>query len=147
MSDPAVNYQIITPANTHLLNNVNQNVFDNKVQPDYLRGFLANPANILAVATINDQVVGMASGIAYYHPDKPLQLFVNEVSVADEYLRRGIAKKLLAVLLERGKAMGCDLAWVATEVDNAPACALYKSFGFKEDEQKAVVFSHALNDT
>lgn len=56
----------------------------------------------------------MASGIVYVHPDKPLQLFVqlfvNEVGVAGHAQGRGIGKRLVQALLERGRELGCTEA-------------------------------------
>lgn len=53
--------------------------------------------------------------------------------------RRGIARRLTATLLEEGRALGCTEAWVATELDNAPARALYRSSGAIEDAEPAVL--------
>jgi ribosomal protein S18 acetylase RimI-like enzyme len=117
-------------------------VFDFTVREAYLTAFLANPANILVVAVVGDTVVGMATGIAYAHPDKPLQLFINEVGVDDAYRRQGIGTALVRRMLQEGALAGCREAWVATEVDNVEAIALYRSTGGEEDETKAVVFTY-----
>ena len=100
---------------------------------------MANPANLLAVAVADGTVIGMASAIAYAHPDKPLQLFVNEVGVAAPFHRRGAGAALVDALLRRGRELGCREAWVATEVGNAPARGLYRALGGVEDKEQAVV--------
>ena len=89
-------------------------------------------------------VIGMASGIAYVHPDKPPQLFVNEVAVAARCQGRGIGKLLLTSLLRRGRELGCTEAWVATEEGNSRARALYTSAQGKEDPERAVVYTFSL---
>lgn len=136
----------VTPDNRALLTCVDDDVFDNPVQPELLNDFLANPSNLLVVAVAGDAVVGMATGIAYVHPDKPIQLFVNEVGVSPRYQRQGIGKDLVAELLGHGKRLGCVEAWVATEVSNTAARALYTRLGSEEDDERAVVYTWSLTD-
>lgn len=136
--------EFVTAANAGLLDRVDDDVFDHAVQPAFLAAFLANPANLLVVAIVEHEVVGMVSGITYAHPDKPLQLFMVEVGVSGRFHRRGIARRLIDAMLERGKALGCQEAWTATEVSNAPARALYAALGGKEDEEQAVVYVYDL---
>lgn len=140
----AFEVHLVTDANRHLLDRVDDDVFDHAVRPEYLDAFLANPANLLAVAVADGMVVGMASGIAYAHPDKPLQLFANEVGVAARFRRRGAGAAVLDALLRRGRELGCREAWVATEMSNAPARGLYRALGGVEDEEPAAVYLFTL---
>jgi ribosomal protein S18 acetylase RimI-like enzyme len=128
-----------------LLDAVAPDVFDHEVRPAYLRAFLDDPHSHLAVAIDDGVVVGMASGLVHGHPDKPWQLFVNEVGVAPSHQRRGLGRALVRCLLERGRELGCRVAWVATEVDNAPARALYLATGGREDDDLAVVYTYPLD--
>ena len=141
---PAFEVHLVTEASRALLDRVDEDVFDHEVRPEYASAFLANPANLLAVAVADGAVVGMASGIAYAHPDKPLQLFVNEVGVAERFHRRGAGAAVVDALLRRGRELGCREAWVATEVGNAPARGLYRAVGGVEDEEQAVVYVFPL---
>lgn len=136
---------VVTPASADLLDSVDDDVFDEAVRPELLRAFLANPSNVLVVAVIAGQVVGMASGMAYVHPDKPLSLFVNEVGVSSRFHRQGIGAKLMEAILDWGRRQGCREAWVATEADNAPARGLYATCGGIEDTRPAVVYVFPLN--
>jgi len=144
MSTSGISIHTITAANASLLDRVDDDVFDNKVQPGLLQAFLANPANLLVVAVVNGEVIGMASGIAYVHPDKALQLFVNEVGVSQRFHRQGIGRELVEALLQRGRELGCYEAWVATEVDNIAARGLYSATGGKEGDERAVVYVYSL---
>jgi ribosomal protein S18 acetylase RimI-like enzyme len=74
-------------------------------------------------------VVGFASGVHYLHPDKPPELWINEVGLAPTHRRRGLGKGLLRALLEVGRANHCTMAWVLTYRDNLAAMALYSSAG------------------
>jgi ribosomal protein S18 acetylase RimI-like enzyme len=107
-------------------------VFDNDVDLKLAREFLADPHHHIAVALDNGVVVGFASGVDYIHPDKPRELFVNEVGTAPTHRGQGIAKRVVTALLDHGRSLGCTVAWVLTGTDNAAARALYKSAGGKE---------------
>ena len=144
MSSSEISIHLVTAINAGLLDHVDADVFDNKIEPTLLRAFLANPANILMVAAMDQQVIGMASGIAYVHPDKPLQLFINEVGVSPRFQRRGVGKKLVAALLQHGRELGCREAWVATEEGNTAARGLYSALGGKEDDELAVLYLYPL---
>ena len=144
MIQPEIDIRIVAAADAAVLDRVDDDVFDLPVQPALLAAFLANPANLLAVALADGVVVGMASGIAYVHPDKPPQLFLNEVGVSTRFHRRGIGARLVRALLEHGRALGCTEAWVATEDENRAARALYESVGGVEQAERAVVFEFAL---
>lgn len=65
----------------------------------------------------------------YFHPDKPLEMFINEVGVAESHQRRGIASRLMGLLLDAARARGAGSAWVATETDNEAANGLYTNMG------------------
>lgn len=142
-SDP-VEIRLLSAADIAVLDHVDPDVFDNAVQPELAEQYLSTPGNLLAVATLSGVVVGMASAIAYVHPDKPLQLFINEVGVSPRAQGRGIGKRLMGALLEQGRILGCTEAWVATEVMNKPARALYTSLAGVEDPDVAVVYTWRL---
>jgi ribosomal protein S18 acetylase RimI-like enzyme len=142
--DPSITIQLVTAANAALLDRIDPDVFDHPVRADLLAQFLAQPNNVLAVALNQGVVVGMASGFAYVHPDKPLSLFLNEVGVSARFHRRGIASRLIAAVLDHARSIGCREAWVATETDNLPARELYRRTGAREDDQHAVVYVYTL---
>lgn len=146
MKPSAIALHVVTRDNASLLDRVDDDVFDAVVRPELLRAFLDQASNVLVVSVADGQVVGMASGIIYVHPDKPLSMFINEVGVSGRFHRRGIGRMLVEALLDRARALGCVEAWVATEVGNAPARALYEALGGVRDEQPAVVYVYALAD-
>jgi ribosomal protein S18 acetylase RimI-like enzyme len=117
------------PDDAAVLAKVADEVFDNPVDPGLAAEFLAAANCHMAVALEAGVVVGFASGVAYVHPDKPRELFVNEVAVAPPWRRRGLARGLVAALLEKARAAGCGHAWVLTNRSNPAALALYSSLG------------------
>lgn len=121
--------RILGPGDAAVLDDVAEGVFDHAVDPRWTAEFLADSRHHLAVAIDEGRVVGMASAVHYVHPDKPPELWVNEVGVAPTHRGRGLGGRLLAALFARGRALGCRQAWVATDPENTPARRLYASGG------------------
>ncbi len=109
-------------------------VFDHDVTPERARAFLADPANLLVVALERGVVCAMATGTVLTHPDKPPQLFVNEVGVRADRQGRGLGRALMAAVLAEARGRGCAQVWVATDAENAAARALYRGAGGSETE-------------
>jgi ribosomal protein S18 acetylase RimI-like enzyme len=121
--------KILQPGDDHVLMNVAEGLFDQPVDAKLTKEFLEDPRHHIAVAIDDGVVVAFASGVHYVHPDKPPELWVNEVSVASTHQRRGLAKAVLRALLETGKSHNCTAAWVLTHRGNPAAIALYSSVG------------------
>ena len=101
-------------------------VFDEPIHPERLEAYLLEPGHLMLLAFDNGVVVGQCAAVIHRHPDKPTELYVDEVGVAAGYRRQGIARRMLETMLELGKAIGCEEAWVGTEPDNLPARGLYE---------------------
>jgi aminoglycoside 6'-N-acetyltransferase I len=137
--------RVLGAGDVPVLAQVASGVFDGPVRPELAAEFLSDPRHHLAVALHEGTVVGMASGVHYVHPDKPPELWVNEVGVAPEHRGRGIARRLLEALAARGRSLGCTGMWVLTERDNTAARALYEGAGGEVDES-AVLYAWRLHD-
>ena len=124
--------RLLTRADDTLLRRVADGVFDHPPQPALVAEFLADPRHHICVAVEGGTVVGFASAVHYVHPDKPTELWINEVAVAPAFQRRGLARAILEALLSHARTLGCAEAWVLTDDDNAPARALYGSVGGRE---------------
>jgi N-acetylglutamate synthase len=57
-------------------------------------------------------------------------LGLHDLRVEPAHRRRGLARDVLATLLEWGAEQGATTAWLHVETDNVPALALYESLGF-----------------
>lgn len=88
----------------------------------------------------------MASGVHYVHPDKPPELWVNEVGVSPAYQGRGLGKQLLECLFARGRELGCAEAWVGTEESNTAARSLYTAVGGREESMVYITFQLAAKE-
>jgi aminoglycoside 6'-N-acetyltransferase I len=128
-----------------VLHNVASDVFDNPINPGLAAEFLHDDHYHLAVALNGDVVVGFASGVTYVHPDKPLELWINEVSVASSHRNQGIGKQVIRAVFEACGAMGCREAWVLTDQSNAAAKRLYESIGGVEAPGETIMYSFVLD--
>ena len=125
-----IEYHLLEAGNARHLEGAE--VFDNRVDPPELAAFLADPGHMLVFATQAGRVVGFASGAILRHPDKPPSLFVNEVSVAEDMRRRGIATELCQRLLAEARGRRLRGIWLATEDHNTAARALYRGLEARE---------------
>jgi GNAT superfamily N-acetyltransferase len=132
---------LLGPGDARILERMAPDVFDHPLDPRLTAEFLADPRHHLAVSLDGDTVVGFASAVHYVHPDKPAELWINEVGVAPSHRRRGIGRDLLRTLLRTGAAFGCREAWVLTEPDNEAALQLYRSVGGVEAPGGSVMLS------
>jgi aminoglycoside 6'-N-acetyltransferase I len=107
--------------------------------------FLRDHRHHLAVAVEDGMVVGFASGVHYVHPDKPSEMWINEVGVAPRHQGRGLGKAVVRALLEHAKRLGCREAWVLTDRSNSAAMRLYASAGGEEAPGDHVMFNFALD--
>lgn len=141
----AIDVRVLGPGDKTVLNNVAPDVFDNPIDFHLAVEFLYDDRHHLAVALDGDKVVGFASGVTYIHPDKPVELWINEVSVASSHRKQGIGKLVVRAILEVGRTLGCREAWVLTDRSNASAMQLYKSVGGTEDPGNTVMYSYKLD--
>jgi ribosomal protein S18 acetylase RimI-like enzyme len=136
--------RLLTRANASLLNYVAPDVFDNPIVPASLEAFLADPRHLMVLAVDGESVVGIASAFEYVHPDKPPQMFINEVGVAPTHQRRGIGRRLVDATLDEARRRGCSAAWVATDGENEPAQALYASVPGGAEPQRSLIYEWKL---
>ncbi len=127
-----------------ILTRIAPGVFDHAIRPEWAAEFLNDPRHHMVVALDGDTVVGFASAVHYLHPDKPPELWINEVGVAESHRGRGIAAGILGRLLEHGRSLGCVQAWVLTAPDNAAGNALYRAAGGKAAADLSVMYEFDL---
>lgn len=139
-----IKIQVVEPTNRELLDNVAEDVFDNEIDQQSLAAFLEDPRHLLVVAIVDGCVVGMASGFEYFHPDKPPQLFVNEVGVTPGLQRRGIGRRLVDRLLDVGRRRGCVYAWLGTAADNQAGRACFGSIPSAEGPEPFLLYEWDL---
>ncbi len=130
----------LTSENAALFEHIAPDVFDNPIDPVQLSAFLADPRHVMLLAVERGAVVGMASAVEYFHPDKPPQLWVNEVGVASTHRRRGIGRALVEAVVGAGQKRGCSCAWLGTETDNTAGKACFDSLSGGETPQPFLLY-------
>ena len=123
-----------------MLASVAPDVFDHPLQAQLTAEFLADKRHHLAVAREAGRIVGFASAVHYVHPDKPPELWVNEVGVAPTHEKQGIGRQLLQALFARGRELGCAEAWLGTAEANIAARRLYSAAGGMEAPMVYITF-------
>jgi ribosomal protein S18 acetylase RimI-like enzyme len=137
--------KLLSSTDSHYLNNVADDVFDDPIVEAAAQEFLNDPRHRLVVALDHNVVVGFVSAVIYLHPDKPApELWINEIGVAPANQRQGIGKRLLQAMLEEARQYGCAEAWVLTERTNAAAMAMYTSVGGDETLPDPTMFTFKL---
>jgi ribosomal protein S18 acetylase RimI-like enzyme len=123
-----VTIQILTADDAAVLERVHGDVFDEPVDAHRLAAYLREPGHILMVAVDDGLVVAQVAAVVHRHPDKATELYIDEVGVAEPWRRQGLATEMLKRMFAHGKALGCEEAWVGTEMDNVAARQLYEGF-------------------
>jgi len=132
--------KVLSSSDLPLSLNVADDVFDNLVDESFAREFLADPRHHIVVALSEGVVIGFASAVHYIHPDKPTELWINEVGVAPAHQNQGVGKAIMNELLQLGRKLGCVNAWVLTDRSNEVANKLYKSTGGQVAEGDTVMY-------
>jgi len=131
-----ISYYRLDSGNAHLL--IGSDIFDEPVDPKQLTDFVNHAGHELVFAMAGSKPIGMASSVIMLHPDKQPLLSINEVGVNDDMRLKGIGTKLSNMLFEIGREMGCKGIWLATEIDNDEARALYKKLAARETKDIVV---------
>ncbi len=139
--NPNIHYKLASIDDLSAMIDIGDELFDYDVKPNRAREFLEDPRHHMILAYDDNKIVGMASAINYVHPDKDPALFINEVSVIDEFQNQGIGRTMVRKLCEFGKEIGCEEAWVATENSNSGARKAYQAAGGKEDPEPVVLIN------
>ncbi len=132
-----IEIRAVGPADRALFKRVAPEVFDGAVMPERLASYLTAADHLMVLALRDGEVVGQVAAVIHRHPDMPDELYVDNLGVTPALQRQGIGRRLMDAVFALGRARGCEEAWVATEVDNRPARALYTRLGPVEDEPVA----------
>ena len=119
----------IKPGDEALFDRVAADVFDEPINARRLAAYLAEPSHLMLVALHAGEVVAQVAAVVHRHPDKPTELYIDEVGVTPALQRQGIARRMVAEMFALGTALGCEEAWVGTEPHNVAARRLYESRG------------------
>ncbi|MEP3209055.1 MAG: GNAT family N-acetyltransferase [Maribacter sp.] len=132
--------RLATITDVDAIEKVGNALFDYPIKRNRAIEFLNDARHHLFLAFDGENVVGMASGFHYVHPDKDPELFMNEVGVLEAFQNRGIGKALVKALWNYGKELGCLEAWIGTEKSNIAAQKCYEASGGKPDDEPFILY-------
>jgi len=121
----------LTSDDATLLTNVADSVFDEAIDPGRADVFLADSSHLLVVALDGDLVVGQCAAVITRHPDRPSDLYLDDLAVTPSHQRQGIARRMVDEMIDWGRSLNCKTAWLLTGSDNAAARAFYEAQGAK----------------
>jgi len=124
-----IDVRVLAATDMPLLERIAPGLFDKSIRRELAAEFLSDPRHHLVAAIDADTVVGFVSAVHYVHPDKPTELWINEVAVAPSHRGRGLSKAMLREMLALAERLGCTEAWVLTDRANAPAMRAYAAVG------------------
>lgn len=136
--------RLVSSKNKEILGRIAPDVFDNPIDQRQLQAFLGDKRHIMFVAVDNGTVVGMATAVEYFQPDKNPQVWINEIGVASTHRRLGIGRSLVQALLTEAKVRGGDSAWLGTDIDNGAAQACFGSVPEVEPPQPFLLYEWNL---
>ena len=139
-----MNILFLKNSNSTILRNVAAGVFDNPIDQGSLQSFVECPRHSMALAVDDGIVVGMASGVEYFHPDKPPQFWINEIGVTPEKRNQGIGRTLISTLIAHARARGCRYVWLGTEKKNIAANNCFSRVPDGEPPQDFVLYEWEL---
>ncbi len=84
--------------NFTLLYSVAADVFDEEIDVDFLSRYVREENHIMLVALHENTIIAQVLSIIHKHPDKPTELYVDDLGVAPEFQREGIATLMMKQL-------------------------------------------------
>lgn len=132
------------PGDAALFERIADDVFDGPCPPDRVAAYLADPRLHMVLALDGELVVGMCSGVHYFHPDKPDEMFINELGVDAGWRRRGIATRLIGAMCEHARSLDCRAAWVVAD-PTEEAVGFYRSLGVEQTGENLAMFTFELS--
>lgn len=120
-----------------LLDRVHEDCFDHPIVPELAAACVASPDAVLMVAVAQvdgaSLVIGQCLAAVQRHPDKPSELFIDDLGVAEGYRRAGVATQLVHAAIECGRQAGAKVLWVGVDPNNHGARAFYASVGLRAE--------------
>ncbi len=103
---------------------------------DFLRARFDHGESVLFVAHEGDTALGFTQLYPSFSSVSLARVFVlNDLFVREQARRKGVASKLMSAAADYAKSLGAVRLMLSTATDNEAAQALYRSAGWKRDEQ------------
>jgi aminoglycoside 6'-N-acetyltransferase I len=117
----------VQSGNLAILENVDPECFDEPIDMNRAACCVASPDVVLVAAVAAGTVIGQCLAMIHRHPDKPTEIYLDDLAVSPRFRRRGIATRLVETCMLAGREAGAHALWVATEADNRVANDFYRA--------------------
>jgi len=120
-----INFKRATKADKEAIQLAGSALFDNEIIGLEYDAFIESPCHLLMLAFFKQKIIGFVTGVIIIQPDKPKELFINEIGVLSDFRRQGIARHLINEINKESLFLGCNESWVLADEENLPANILY----------------------
>ena len=142
MPDQAWRIDRITAVDDALLARVNRDWPEEPWLLDQARAFVANPDNLLLLATTSDLVCGIVIAHRLQRLDAlRAEILLYSIDVHAAMQRQGIGRALVEATKAWADELDADNTWVLTERSNHAAMALYRAAGGTDDIPDVAMFT------
>jgi ribosomal protein S18 acetylase RimI-like enzyme len=132
----------ITAIDEALLGRLNHDWPDEPWVLDQAQAFVANPDNLLLLATTPDLICGIVIAHRLQRLDAlRAEVLLYSIDVHETMQRRGIGRALVDATTAWAREIGADNTWVLTERSNHAAMALYRAAGGTDDIPDIAMFT------
>ena len=119
----------VNEGNAGLLDNLDEDLFNGKINSERLVSYLHERSHVMLLAINEGLVIGQVMAVVHKHPDKPAELYIDDLAVSERFQRRNIATQMVRRLFAIGMERGCEEIWVGAESNNTSAKKFYRSLG------------------
>ena len=142
MPDPTWRIDRITSIDEALLSRLNNDWPDDPWMLDQAQAFVANPDNLLLLATTPDLICGIVIAHRLQRLDTlRAEVLLYSIDVHERIQRQGIGRALVEATTAWASELGADNTWVLTERSNTAAMALYRAAGGTDDIPDVAMFT------
>jgi ribosomal protein S18 acetylase RimI-like enzyme len=132
----------ITAIDEALLGRLNHDWPDEPWVLEQAQAFVANPDNLLLLATTPDLICGIVIAHRLQRLDAlRAEVLLYSIDVHETMQRRGIGRALVDATTAWAREIGADNTWVLTERSNHAAMALYRAAGGTDDIPDIAMFT------
>lgn len=142
MPDSAWRIERITAVDEALLAWLNHDWPDEPWVLAHAQAFVANPDNLLLLATTPNLICGIVIAHRLQRLDAlRAEVLLYSIDVHDAVRRQGIGHALVTATTAWAQELNADCTWVLTERSNHAAMALYRAAGGSDDIPDVAMFT------
>ena len=142
MPEPAWRIARITTVDAALLARLNHDWPDEPWVLEQAHAFVANPDNLLLLATIPDLICGIVIAHRLQRLDAlRAEVLLYSIDVHEAMRRQGVGHALVNATTAWAQELDADCTWVLTERTNHAAMALYRAAGGSDDIPDVAMFT------